>query len=134
MLTRTLLFLEKLIVVESPTKMKKIEQFLKGKDVVPDWSFGGLEVLKHLGKGGPEVAVAMATSGHFMGLTEMTWEVLSTTPSSPKSGMSSTSTRSSENGSNENNAADERKKTDESIIASHTSGSSSPTPNKQINS
>lgn len=118
-------------MVESPTKMKKIEQFLKGKDVIPDWSFGGLDVLQHLGKGGPEVAVAMATSGHFMGLSEMTWEVLSATPSSPNSGMSSTAARSSATGSNDNNTMDERKKASESTGASCTSGSPCPTPTLQ---
>lgn len=91
MISRTRFFLDKLIVVESPTKMKKIEQFLTDKEVVPDWSFGGLEAFRHLGKGGPEVAVTMATSGHFMSLTELTWEVLPNTSSFPMVGFDATS-------------------------------------------
>lgn len=99
MLSRNRFLLDKLVVVESPTKMKKIEHFLKDKNVVPDWSFGGIETFRQLGKGGPEVAVAMATSGHFMSLTELTWEVFSTPSSSSKSGPNNSHMSSSCNNS-----------------------------------
>lgn len=67
--------MDKLIVVESPTKLKKLEVFFKESNFIADWSFGK-ESLRRSGAQGPEVAVPMATSGHFMRLSELTWEMM----------------------------------------------------------
>lgn len=68
---RGMFLLEKLVIVESPNKVIKIEGLLSDPKVVPDWSFD-LPHLKAMGVG-PEKAIAMATTGHFMSLKELTW-------------------------------------------------------------
>lgn len=59
------------MIVESPNKVIKIESLLSDPHVIADWSFDKHE-LKQFGKG-PEKAIAMATTGHFMTLSELTW-------------------------------------------------------------
>lgn len=71
MMRRTLRFLEKLVIVESPNKVIKVEGLLSDPKVVPDWSFQR-ENLRAISQG-PERALAMATTGHFMALKELTW-------------------------------------------------------------
>lgn len=71
MMRRGLVLLEKLVIVESPNKVIKVEGLLSDPKVVPDWSFG-LPSLKHISSG-PEKVIAMATTGHFMSLKELTW-------------------------------------------------------------
>lgn len=39
MLRRSLRFLEKLVIVESPNKVIKVEGLLSNAKVIPDWSF-----------------------------------------------------------------------------------------------
>ncbi|RNC46377.1 DNA topoisomerase 1A [Trypanosoma cruzi] len=68
---RTLAALEKLVIVESPNKVIKVEGLLSDPNVVPDWSFKQ-EHLRRLGVGA-EKAVAMATTGHFMAMKEIQW-------------------------------------------------------------
>lgn len=71
MMRRSTFRLEKLVIVESPNKVIKVEGLLSDRKVVPDWSFG-LAPLKKISTG-PEKAIAMATTGHFMSLKELTW-------------------------------------------------------------
>lgn len=68
---RGLLLLEKLVIVESPNKVIKVEGLLSDPKVIPDWSFRQ-DSLKKISVG-PEKAIAMATTGHFMALKELTW-------------------------------------------------------------
>lgn len=72
MLRRCIHRLDKLVIVESPNKVIKIEGILSNAAVLPDWSFGSSE-LKRIGGSGPEKAVTMATTGHFMELKELSW-------------------------------------------------------------
>ncbi|KAH8614527.1 Toprim domain [Trypanosoma vivax] len=71
MLRRTVAVLEKLVIVESPNKVIKIEALLSDPKVIPDWSFKQ-ERLRRAGVGAEKV-VAMATNGHFMALQEICW-------------------------------------------------------------
>ncbi|CCW63820.1 unnamed protein product [Phytomonas sp. EM1] len=64
-------WLVKLVIVESPNKVIKVEGLLSDSKVIPDWSFKN-DRIKKLGTG-PEKAIAMATTGHFMSLQEITW-------------------------------------------------------------
>nr|CCC93402.1 putative DNA topoisomerase IA [Trypanosoma congolense IL3000] len=73
MLRRTVSYLEKLVIVESPNKVIKIEGILSNPKVIPDWSFRQGH-LKCVGVGA-EKAVAMATAGHFMALKEINWTI-----------------------------------------------------------
>ncbi|ORC89346.1 DNA topoisomerase IA [Trypanosoma theileri] len=78
MMRRTVAVLEKLVIVESPNKVIKIEGLLSDPHVIPDWSFRQ-DHLRPLGDGA-ERAVAMATTGHFMALSEIQWTPRSSTP------------------------------------------------------
>ncbi|RNF26913.1 topoisomerase IAmt [Trypanosoma conorhini] len=71
MLRRTVAALEKLVIVESPNKVIKVEGLLSDASVIPDWSFKQ-DHLRRLGVGA-EKAVAMATTGHFMAMKEIRW-------------------------------------------------------------
>lgn len=71
MLRRTICAWEKLVIVESPNKVIKVEGLLSSPRVIPDWSFGNA-ALKPISTGA-EKAIAMATTGHFMSLKELTW-------------------------------------------------------------
>ncbi|CCW71839.1 unnamed protein product [Phytomonas sp. Hart1] len=71
MIQRSLCWLEKLVIVESPNKVIKVEGLLSDPRVIPDWSFKN-DRLKGLGTR-PEKAIAMATTGHFMSLQEIIW-------------------------------------------------------------
>ncbi|RNF01323.1 topoisomerase IAmt [Trypanosoma rangeli] len=68
---RNVAALEKLVIVESPNKVIKVEGLLSDASVIPDWSFKQ-EHLRRLGVGA-EKAVAMATTGHFMAMKEIKW-------------------------------------------------------------
>ncbi|KAH9597779.1 DNA topoisomerase [Trypanosoma melophagium] len=81
MMRRTVAVLEKLVIVESPNKVIKIEGLLSDPHVLPDWSFRQ-EHLRPLGTGS-ERAVAMATTGHFMALSEIRWTPRSAAPAPP---------------------------------------------------
>ncbi|EAN77618.1 DNA topoisomerase IA, putative [Trypanosoma brucei brucei TREU927] len=80
MFRQTVTSLEKLVIVESPNKVIKIEGLLSNPKVIPDWSFKQGH-LKCVGIGA-EKAVAMATTGHFMALKEITWITHPLPPSS----------------------------------------------------
>ncbi|CBZ26760.1 DNA topoisomerase 1A [Leishmania mexicana MHOM/GT/2001/U1103] len=82
MLRRGVRALEKLVIVESPNKVIKVEGLLSDPKVIPDWSFSNSK-LRAISTGA-EKAIAMATTGHFMSLKELTW---SPQPSSPASGV-----------------------------------------------
>ncbi|KAK7200149.1 DNA topoisomerase 1A [Novymonas esmeraldas] len=71
MLRRSVRVLEKLVIVESPNKVIKVEGLLSDPKVIPDWSFNKSE-LRRISTGA-EKAIAMATTGHFMSLKELTW-------------------------------------------------------------
>lgn len=71
MLRRTICAWEKLVIVESPNKVIKVEGLLSDSRVIPDWSFNKSN-LKSISTGA-EKAIAMATTGHFMSLRELTW-------------------------------------------------------------
>ncbi|KPA78117.1 DNA topoisomerase 1A [Leptomonas pyrrhocoris] len=71
MLRRSVCAWEKLVIVESPNKVIKVEGLLSNPRVIPDWSFGKPN-LKPISTGA-ERAIAMATTGHFMSLRELTW-------------------------------------------------------------
>ncbi|EPY25170.1 DNA topoisomerase I [Angomonas deanei] len=82
MFRRNLLALEKLVIVESPNKVIKVEDLLSNAKVIPDWSFKKGE-LSSISKG-PEKAIAMATTGHFMFLKELNWKPQSGKAAPPK--------------------------------------------------
>ncbi|KPI85325.1 DNA topoisomerase 1A [Leptomonas seymouri] len=71
MLRRSVCAWEKLVIVESPNKVIKVEGLLSNPRVVPDWSFSkpNLKLIST----GAERAIAMATTGHFMSLRELSW-------------------------------------------------------------
>ncbi|CAM38797.2 DNA topoisomerase 1A [Leishmania braziliensis MHOM/BR/75/M2904] len=71
MLRRSVRAFEKLVIVESPNKVIKVEGLLSDPKVIPDWSFSNSK-LRTISTG-PEKAIAMATTGHFMSLKELTW-------------------------------------------------------------
>lgn len=63
--------LTKLVVVESPNKVIKVEGLLSSPKVISEWSFG-VQELRTISEG-PEKVIAMATTGHFMSMKELTW-------------------------------------------------------------
>ncbi|EPY20486.1 DNA topoisomerase I [Strigomonas culicis] len=90
MMRRTISFLEKLVIVESPNKVIKVEDLLSDPAVISDWSFQN-DALKRIGTG-PEKTIAMATTGHFMFLKDLSWRptaLKSTLPDEefPQNGM-----------------------------------------------
>ncbi|GET88247.1 DNA topoisomerase III, putative [Leishmania tarentolae] len=80
MLRRSVRALEKLVIVESPNKVIKVEGLLSDPKVIPDWSFHNSK-LRTISTGA-EKAIAMATTGHFMSLKELTWSPQSPRPAS----------------------------------------------------
>ncbi|KAG5479334.1 hypothetical protein LSCM1_04591 [Leishmania martiniquensis] len=82
MLRRCMRAFEKLVIVESPNKVIKVEGLLSDPKVIPDWSFNNRRLCAI--SSGAEKAIAMATTGHFMSLKELTW---SPQPPSPASSL-----------------------------------------------
>ncbi|KAG5506010.1 hypothetical protein GH5_05690 [Leishmania sp. Ghana 2012 LV757] len=78
MLRRSVRAFEKLVIVESPNKVIKVEGLLSDPKVIPDWSFNNSK-LRTI-SAGAEKAIAMATTGHFMSLRELTWAPQSSSP------------------------------------------------------
>ncbi|KAG5505653.1 hypothetical protein JKF63_04988 [Porcisia hertigi] len=75
---RSVRALDKLVIVESPNKVIKVEGLMSDPKVIPDWSFNNSKLRTF--STGAEKAIAMATTGHFMSLKELTWSPQLTSP------------------------------------------------------